>query len=340
MTARLLALAVFVAPAAGSGTCNIPVFRYALERWVSDPYEILLFHRGGDVKPLLDEFEKSPANAVLKRVDLSKPVADEEVRNLAPPEGAALPWAVVRYPENSGVPEPAWSGPAAARTILDSPMRREIIRRILAGDSAVWLLLESGDASKDGAAEALLKETLPKSEKALRLPELTDSPSDRLRADSVPLRLAFSILRLSRRDPAEEVLAGLLLRCEPDLAKGSDPIAFPFFGRGRILPPLIGKGITAENVSDYCAFLCGACSCEAKRFNPGLDLLFEVDWKEKFEAPPPAPAIPAVVLKPRVPDPPLPPPDPGLPWRHALWAGAALAGLLVLVTGWRLLRRC
>ena len=26
--------------------CSVPVFRYALERWQSDPYEVFVFHRG------------------------------------------------------------------------------------------------------------------------------------------------------------------------------------------------------------------------------------------------------------------------------------------------------
>ena len=32
--------------AALAPTCNIPVFRYALERWPADSYEVILFHRG------------------------------------------------------------------------------------------------------------------------------------------------------------------------------------------------------------------------------------------------------------------------------------------------------
>ena len=35
---------LLLAPAAGRA-CNVPVFRYALERWAADAYELVVFHR-------------------------------------------------------------------------------------------------------------------------------------------------------------------------------------------------------------------------------------------------------------------------------------------------------
>ena len=29
-----------------SWACSVPVYRYALERWWPDPYEVIVFHRG------------------------------------------------------------------------------------------------------------------------------------------------------------------------------------------------------------------------------------------------------------------------------------------------------
>ena len=40
-TAVALCLVAIVAEA-----CSVPVFRYALERWQADPYEVFVFHRG------------------------------------------------------------------------------------------------------------------------------------------------------------------------------------------------------------------------------------------------------------------------------------------------------
>ncbi|HBV65736.1 MAG TPA: hypothetical protein DEF45_22260, partial [Rhodopirellula sp.] len=41
----LIALSVFLMSAPAAMACNIPVFRYALERWQPDSCELILFHR-------------------------------------------------------------------------------------------------------------------------------------------------------------------------------------------------------------------------------------------------------------------------------------------------------
>jgi hypothetical protein len=73
-------------------------------------------------------------------------------------------------------------------------------------------------------------------------------------------------------------LAGMLVRCESDLADRSEALAFPVFGRGRALWPLVGRGINAKNVQEASEFLVGACSCQVKEQNPGFDLLLSADW--------------------------------------------------------------
>jgi hypothetical protein len=94
------------------------------------------------------------------------------------------------------------------------------------------------------------------------------------------LEPTFSLLRLPRSDPAEQVLVRTLLRSEPDLEGYTDqPIAFPVFGRGRVLCALVGPGINAETVEEVCAFLVGPCSCLVKADNPGFDLVMRADWK-------------------------------------------------------------
>ena len=73
---------------------------------------------------------------------------------------AQLPWVIVRYPDHVVADGPAYSGPLQAealRNLLESPARTELARRLLQGESAVWLLLESGDAKKDDDVEAKLR---------------------------------------------------------------------------------------------------------------------------------------------------------------------------------------
>ena len=57
-------------------------------------------------------------------------------------------------------------------------------------------------------------------------------------------------------------------------------MVFPIFGRCRALLPLVGPGISAENIRSSAAFLAGACSCQVKELNPGFDLLITANWKE------------------------------------------------------------
>lgn len=266
---------VLVQPTAA---CNVPVFRYALERWPADPYEVVVLHDGpltSAERVLLDQLKgSSSANVTFRAVDLrQQPERDR------PP---GLPWLEVRYPAAVRIKEPMWTGrlnEAVVRTLLDSPARRELAARILRGDSAVWLLLESGKQKDDEAAVALLQTRLKAMQETLKLPERTDAPADRVAIeDELPVRLAFSMIRLRRDDPKEGLFVRMLLGTEPDLAGYVEPMVFPVFGRARVLYALVGAGITGDNLEEAARYVIGACSCEVKRQNPGVDLLTATDW--------------------------------------------------------------
>lgn len=286
--ARVIALAS-VALLGGFGTllaCNVPVFRFALERWRPDPYRVTVFHRGplaesdrALTEKLADQQENSLINLVVRTIDVSS-LDDETDKALMPTLGELqLPALVLHYPEHLQLPAPIWSGPLNSNTVaqlIDSPIRAEVVRRLAEGQTAVWLLLESGQPETDDRAARLVEEQLKRLEHDLKLPELTDAPADKLLA-ATPLQVAFSIVRVSR-SAAEQPLVQMLLHAESDLLEQSDPMVFPVFGRGRALLPLIGAGVTAENIHDSAAFLVGACSCEVKELNPGFDLLLAANW--------------------------------------------------------------
>ncbi len=271
--------------AAAAHACNVPVFRFALERWRPDPYRVTLFHRGSLAEAeraligtVEDQSEKSSINLAVRTVDVNKlNEAEQELfSSLGKPQ---IPSLVVQYPAHLRIAAPVWSGLLGKESIArltDSPIRNALVRRLADGQTAVWLLLESGQAEKDDAAAMLVQEQLKKLEQVLKLPELTDSSEDKL-LSATPLQVAFSLLRVPRGD-AEQPLIQMLLHSESDLAERSDPMVFPVFGRGRALLPLIGAGVTAENIHDSAAFLVGACSCEVKEQNPGFDLLLAADW--------------------------------------------------------------
>jgi hypothetical protein len=236
------------------------------------------------IRELEEQQDTSQLNLELRLVDADQldETAEESAADaalLAAHESAQLPLLVVQYPAHLSIDKPVWGGGLDRQSIVrltDSPVRQELVRRLAAGQTAVWLLLESGNASDDDAAAALLEEELVSLEKDLKLPELTTAPEDNLLAD-LPLAVDFSLLRVPRND-AEQALVAMLIGCEPDLAERTDPMVFPVFGRGRALLPLIGAGITARNVHDSAQFLVGPCSCEVKELNPGFDLLLAADW--------------------------------------------------------------
>jgi hypothetical protein len=275
----LLALLPAAALAQPAPACSIPVFRYALERWEPAPCEAFVFHRG-PLDPESDRLVRSlqgparPVNLSLTTTDLS----GLPLGRLRPAEGGP-PWLVVRTAQAGPNDPHAWQGPLTAdnvRLLLDSPARRRLVERLAAGDAVVFVLLESGDEKEDRRAADLLGRELPRLEKEIELPgPKEDGPQLRT---SLPLRVRFPVLRLSRRDPEEAGFVRLLLGSEDGLFGLKGPIVFPVFGRGRVLCALAGDDLSGEQLTRVARFLCGACSCQVKELNPGSDLLLAADW--------------------------------------------------------------
>jgi hypothetical protein len=271
--------------------CSIPVFRYALERWPSDPYRAIVFHRGAmteaqraELKNLTEDglAGQTHANIAVQTVDLDQHPDPELLALWEQSKGATLPWMVVRHLNAAKVPGTLWSGPlaeAGIKQVLDSPARKEIVRRIAAGESVVWTLLEIGDAQKDDEAAKLIEARLAYLSNVLQLPKLDQQDLANAAAED-QLKLAFSVVRVSRKDAAEQAFVRMLLGSEPDLAELAEPLAFPIFGRGRVLYALAGKGINHEHIDEASSFLIGSCSCEVKEQNPGVDLLVSADWDQ------------------------------------------------------------
>jgi len=296
--ATWVGVAVFFGCVSLAWACNVPVFRFALERWRPDPYRAVLFHRGPlsdsdreQVQPLVEQQETGVANLAFRTVDVSQldaesvdDAADAALfAAISTTDGEpALPLLVVQYPAHLKIQKPVWTGAPgreALAQLTDSPVRQQLARRLAEGQTAVWLVLESGQSEQDNAAAALVEAEIKKLEQELELPDLTDAPEDAIAAGA-PLKIAFSVLRVRKDDAAEQALVAMLIGSESDLAERTDPMVFPVFGRGRALWALIGPGITAKNIHDSAGFLVGPCSCEVKELNPGFDLLLSANWDE------------------------------------------------------------
>jgi hypothetical protein len=274
--------------------CSVPVFRWALERWQADHYELLVFREkslseADQAKIQILEQRVTDAKALVnlqvRDIDVTQPIDEPYAAIWKKAQGGPLPMCFLMYPRGAHVSTPVWSGSLSElllEALLDSPARRELARRILGGQSGVWLLLRSGDRAKDNAAAQLLSEEIDRANKTLRLPDMTgdeilEGPDP---PDISNLRVEFSLLEVNREDPAERMLVRMLLGTEPDLRGYPDTMAFPVYGRGRVLYALVGQGIHAGTIIKANAFLVGRCACEIKAENPGTDLLMPVDWQK------------------------------------------------------------
>lgn len=261
--------------------CSTPVFQYALERWQPDYYKILVTHHGS-----LSDETKAVVEGAISSDEPGGPnmyFEEEETETPGPP------MMEVFFPYAPPEMTPIWKKKLSAETIqaiAESPARKEIAKRIIGGDAAVWVFLESGDEAADTKAYKILDDSLKTMAEVLELPvdpyAAMPAPGEEATPPE-PERPSFSIVKVSRDDPEEEFLVDALLRTEPDLVELDDPMAFPMFGRGRVLYSLIGEGINSDNIEGCCYYITGACSCQVKYQNPGIDMLVSADWDQVFE---------------------------------------------------------
>lgn len=289
---RLPITVVGLALLAGSAwACQVPVFRYAFEQWSPERYKVVILAEE------ISEDLQAAAEATLVRGS-AKQYADIEIVSVSDAENptysklwnqhseAGKPIALTYYPQKASqvggqLAHICRASGDQLQRITDSPVRSEIAKRLSVGESAVWVLLECGDKAKDDEAHETLQQQLAMDADWLKLPtpEEMEIQPEILEQVKVKLKVEFSVIRVSQKDPQEQFLVDCLLNSEPDLRQFDEPIAFPVFGRGLVLYALVGKGIAPETIRSASSFICGPCSCQVKEQNPGFDLLMNVDWK-------------------------------------------------------------
>jgi len=269
---------------------HLPVFRCALEGWPARDYPVIVFHRGPlgtDDQNLATALKEAPdrwgANVATSTVDVMESMDEPTLALWNTQTNAEPPWMVVLAPPGGDTAETVlWTGRFHAdsvKAVLDSPARKKTIEALVRGDSAVWVLLECGDAMRDEAAVDTLAGTLKRLEGDSRLSaSITSAPPAKFR---LPLHIAFSLVRVTRNDPAEEFFVNLL--SHGGRFHRGKPAAFPVFGRGRSLNAIAGRHLDDEFILDACSFVTGACSNGVKELRPGKDLLLCVKWDSIFE---------------------------------------------------------
>ncbi|TWU35235.1 hypothetical protein Q31b_53310 [Novipirellula aureliae] len=289
----LMAAAAVAASTAALMACQVPVFRYALERWLADKYQVIVLSAGpldatsqSSLQRLQTAEAERGANFDVITADVAA-IHDERLLEMwkqHQPNGSPL--MIVLYPRSAEqvpdrVIEVVEFNSDAIDRLLHSPVRKEVAQRLGSGQTAVWVFVPCGDADKDSLAIRTLEQRLAAGQQKLTVPTAEDLDIDplRLERNQIPLRIEFSVVTLDRQDPQEGFLLAALTQSEPDLSQ-TEPQAFPVFGRGRVLYGLVGRGIQQATIDTACTFVAGPCSCQVKNMNPGFDLLLFYNWDD------------------------------------------------------------
>lgn len=235
--------------------CTIPVFRYALDRWPSEPWRLEIPTHAFTTEPLATELRNLGATSPL---NLEASVG-EGTSKLAFPGDGAVAWQAEKFTETD------WND------MTESPARRELARRILAGESAVWVIVSD---SLEDPVLALLNKRLSFLEAAIPPPVVDPNDPESQLGPGPELKLKYSTLAIKANDAAERFTIPML--AGPHLVPA--PFTALVFGRGRVLGAWPTAELNDEFVEQTILYLVKACTCQAKAQNPGWDLLMQVDW--------------------------------------------------------------
>ncbi|MBL9133153.1 MAG: hypothetical protein JNG86_18225 [Verrucomicrobiaceae bacterium] len=272
MRAHPVILATFVLWIASSSAavcCTIPVFRFALDRWESDAFRLVL---------------PQDIAARPEVIDLLRPLRAGGKANLdiQTARDGSISAPCLFFPKNESTP--LWTGefsPETLALLLDSPARQTLRSHILAGDSVTWVLVDAATADDDATA-AHIEKRLKFLEQAAALPIQDPNDPDSQLGPGPPLKLAFKSMRLKLTDPSEKPLISML--AGPDgKVDAASPFAAAVFARGRVLGAWPLDILDDAALEEACMFLIGRCSCRVKNQNPGWDILMNIDWENELQ---------------------------------------------------------
>lgn len=251
--------------------CTIPVFRFALDRWEPDKFRLVV-----------------PA-AVARQPDIAKlliPLRGNAPANIRIEESADPGVTQPRLLFGTTGGKPLWSGAldaASLRGLLDSPARASLTKRLLDGESVIWIIADNGTPA-DRAEVERIEKRLRYLEQVVALPPQDPNDPDSRLGPGPPLRLKLGVMRVSLQDPEEKLFCAMLAgtKCAGSLARG-EAFAAPVFGRGRVLDAHPPGDLDDAAIEDMSMFLTGRCSCRVKTQSPGWDLLLNIDWDAALE---------------------------------------------------------
>ena len=214
----------------------------------------------------------------------------------------SLPSFIVEAPKAMRQQNPLFIKPLSDENLASlstSPVREQIVKHILSGESAVWVLLLSGDQEKDQKTREALQEGIALAEQNLKISEGVIDPDKIEEAEAkgeidyedvlrskIPLKISFTIVELSQDDQAETEFIKMITSGMPKEAYAGQNVVAPIFGRGRCLGPMRGSSLTPQAVLESCEKMCGECECSVKSENPGYDIILSAEWDKHVDVAP------------------------------------------------------
>jgi len=229
--------------------CTTRVSEWVLLNTLPNQYTLIWFHNS----PLSESLKK-------QNLALTNEIKDAniEVKTVIRKDIKEPYWGL--YYENRLFSK--YKGIDELKGLTTSPLREKIAAELMAGKLCVMLYLKTDIVEKDEKGLNTLKKAV----------------------GSSPFGKIITIFELSRNSRDESHFASMLLNVEDDLKGIQEPMVFGIFGKFKALEPLLGKGITGENINLMIDYLTAECSCLIKDELPGTDILFAEKWDNPLTA--------------------------------------------------------
>jgi hypothetical protein len=278
---------VFLTTAASC--CNVPVFRYALERWEPDPFQLVIFHtdplsaevtaRLQTLEPLVDATDARPNWQVIT-LDANQAIPPLYAHLWKSQKSLPMPSYALCIPEWRKT-DPALATGALSlgelTRLIASPIRTELLTELLKGTAVTWLVVETTDEAANKELQQQLREETARLLNIIQIPPNIGKDGINVLSE-LPVEVSFATITMRADDPQEAMLLQLLSNGDAI----DEPTLYPIFGRGRALAAMPASTVTKELLEETARFLCGACSCQVKAQNPGFDLLMSAHWTSIF----------------------------------------------------------
>jgi len=229
--------------------CTTRVSEWILLNTLSNQYTLVCFHNGALTEMLAKQNQSVSEDIKWANIQF-RTVAREDIKT---------PYGL--YYENRLFTR--YENPAQLKNLTSSPLREKIAMELMSGRLCVMVYLKTDNKEKDDKGLMALKKAL----------------------ESSPFGTIIPVVEISRNSKEESHFASLLLNVEDDLKTIQEPMLFGVFGRFKALEPLLGKGISEENIAPMIDFLTAECSCLIKDDLPCTDILSTNKWDN------PAPAL-------------------------------------------------